>query len=31
MTELLANAAGGLLALLLTAYLFIALIRPENF
>ncbi|WP_344925262.1 K(+)-transporting ATPase subunit F [Saccharopolyspora gregorii] len=31
MIALLANAAGGLLALLLIAFLFIALIRPEKF
>ncbi|MCA1279829.1 K(+)-transporting ATPase subunit F [Saccharopolyspora sp. 7B] len=31
MIALLANAAGGLLALLLIAFLFLALIRPEKF
>ncbi|MCA1187764.1 MULTISPECIES: K(+)-transporting ATPase subunit F [Saccharopolyspora] len=31
MIALLANAAGGLLALLLIAFLFVALIRPEKF
>jgi K+-transporting ATPase KdpF subunit len=30
-TGLLANAVGGVLALLLIIYLFIALIRPEKF
>lgn len=30
-TGLLANAVGGVLALLLIFYLFIALIRPEKF
>ncbi|MBM7860691.1 K(+)-transporting ATPase subunit F [Lentzea tibetensis] len=30
-TGLLANAVGGVLALLLIVYLFIALIRPEKF
>lgn len=29
--ELLANVAGGVLALLLIGYLFVALIRPERF
>ncbi|TWG08978.1 K(+)-transporting ATPase subunit F [Saccharopolyspora dendranthemae] len=31
MNELLANAAGGVLALLLIGYLFLALVRPERF
>ncbi|MFD0920997.1 K(+)-transporting ATPase subunit F [Saccharopolyspora rosea] len=31
MSVLLANAAGGALALLLIGYLFVALIRPEKF
>ncbi|NGY63206.1 K(+)-transporting ATPase subunit F [Lentzea sp. NEAU-D13] len=30
-TGLLANAVGGVLALLLIVYLFVALIRPEKF
>ncbi|WP_090007033.1 K(+)-transporting ATPase subunit F [Lentzea albidocapillata] len=30
-TGLLANAVGGVLALLLIVYLFIALVRPEKF
>jgi K+-transporting ATPase KdpF subunit len=30
-TGLLANAVGGVIALLLIVYLFIALIRPEKF
>ncbi|WP_461155434.1 K(+)-transporting ATPase subunit F [Saccharopolyspora tripterygii] len=31
MNELLANVAGGVLALLLIGYLFVALVRPERF
>ncbi|MBY8847683.1 MULTISPECIES: K(+)-transporting ATPase subunit F [Saccharothrix] len=30
-TGVLANAAGGVLALLLIGYLFVALVRPERF
>ncbi len=29
--DLVANAAGGVLALLLIVYLFVALVRPEKF
>ncbi|KAA5832602.1 K(+)-transporting ATPase subunit F [Saccharopolyspora indica] len=31
MSALLANVAGGVLALLLIGYLFVALVRPEKF
>ena len=31
MTGIVANAVGGVLALLLIVYLFVALIRPEKF
>lgn len=31
MNDVLANAVGGVLALLLVIYLFVALIRPEKF
>ncbi|MEV4643929.1 MULTISPECIES: K(+)-transporting ATPase subunit F [Saccharopolyspora] len=31
MSALVANAAGGVLALLLIGYLFVALVRPERF
>lgn len=31
MSALVANAAGGVLALLLLGYLFVALVRPERF
>ncbi|MBQ0927284.1 K(+)-transporting ATPase subunit F [Saccharopolyspora endophytica] len=31
MSALIANAAGGVLALLLIGYLFVALVRPERF
>ncbi|WP_187224347.1 K(+)-transporting ATPase subunit F [Actinokineospora xionganensis] len=31
MNDVLANAVGGVLALLLVIYLFVALIRPERF
>ncbi|CAM2782499.1 K(+)-transporting ATPase subunit F [Saccharomonospora xinjiangensis] len=31
MSTVLANAVGGVLALLLIGYLFVALIRPEKF
>lgn len=31
MNDVLANAVGGVLALLLVLYLFVALIRPEKF
>ncbi|MDA3630061.1 K(+)-transporting ATPase subunit F [Saccharopolyspora oryzae] len=31
MSALLANVAGGALALLLIGYLFVALVRPEKF
>ncbi|MDI2028545.1 K(+)-transporting ATPase subunit F [Saccharopolyspora sp. TS4A08] len=31
MSVVIANAAGGVLALLLIGYLFVALVRPERF
>ncbi|WP_093413423.1 K(+)-transporting ATPase subunit F [Saccharopolyspora flava] len=31
MSALIANVAGGVLALLLIGYLFVALVRPERF